>query len=193
MSSARWLVPVVLAVAAATVGAGVVARDVYVRPNGGARVTIVVSTPPPTSAGASGEMPGDPTVQLTQDAATHPDGDAVRDVLQRYFDAINDKNYDKWQDTVTRERGGQYNRALWNLDFSTSKDGGVLVHRIDDDSVDTLRVLLSFASTQELSRAPADFQHSCIRWRVVYLLAWEDGELKMDVSPQGRTPQRDPC
>ncbi|WP_199443383.1 hypothetical protein [Umezawaea beigongshangensis] len=193
MSSVRWLVPVVLAVAAASVGAGVVARDVYTRPNGGARTTIVVSTPLTTSTAASAELPGDPTVQLSQDAAVHPDGEVVRGVLQRYFDSINDKNYDNWRDAVTRERGGQYDRARWNLDFSTSRDGDVLVHRIDDASVDTLRVLLSFTSTQELTRAPADFQHSCIRWRVVHLLAWEDGELKMEAGPQGRTPQRDPC
>jgi hypothetical protein len=33
----------------------------------------------------------------------------------------------------------------------------------------------------------------CVRWRVVYVMAWEDGELKLDEAPENRMPQMEKC
>ncbi len=78
--------------------------------------------------------------------------------------------------------------------YESTRDGGMVVQRIESDVVGRrLRVLISFVSTQDVAKAPVALPERCIRWRVVYVMVWEGGELKVDEAPENRTPQMEKC
>lgn len=191
--SARLLLPVVLVVAAATAGVGVLAREVYQRPAQAPVDQIAVP-----SAGSAGRVPrsaqpGSGTVQLSIDASQHPDDQRVRDVLQQFFDAINTLDYDQWSRTVTASRVSQTPKSRWLSDYESSRDGTIVVHRIESVTPTRLRVLMTFTSTQDVAKAPAELQADCIHWRVVYPLQEERGTLRVDLGTEGSTSQFTPC
>lgn len=189
MGTSRWLLPAVLVITGASVGTGMVVREVYQRP-AEPRGSVVGSSPVQSSV----EEPGDSVVRLSVDAAAHPARDAVRAVLQRNFDAINEHDFDKWRGTVTRQRAQQTAERGWHADYSSTRDGSIVVQRIDSDAANNrVRVMMNFVSTQDPAKAPPDMQVGCIRWRVVYVLTWEAGDLKLDIGPENRDPQRTPC
>ncbi|GAA1345400.1 hypothetical protein GCM10009660_36260 [Catellatospora bangladeshensis] len=188
--SSRFLLPAVLVVAALTAGAGVLARDAYHRPAQavGDRIAVPSASPVPREA-----QPGSPAVQLSIDAALHPDGERVREVLQSHFDAINAHDYDRWAGTVTEERVNRTPRARWESDYESSRDGTIQVHRVETVSPTRLRVLMSFVSTQDVAKAPADLPVDCIAWRVVYPLQAEGGSLRVDFGTEGSSSQSAAC
>lgn len=191
--SARLVLPAVLLVAAATAGVGVLAREAYQRPALVPDDQVVAtasgsSDPVPRSA-----QPGSGTVRLSADAAQHPDGERVREVLQQFFDAINDHDYEQWAKTVTAHRVGQTPKSRWLSDYESSRDGSILVHRVESVSPTRLRVLMTFTSTQDVAKAPADLQADCIHWRVVYPLQVDRDALRVDLGTEGSTSQFTAC
>jgi hypothetical protein len=191
--SARLLLPVVLLVAAATAGVGVLAREVYQRPAQAQGDQIAVPSSGPSSSVPRSAQPGSGTVQLSIDASQHPDGQRVRAVLQQFFDAINNHDYDQWAKTVTAHRVSQTPMSRWMSDYESSRDGTILVHRIESITPTRLRVLMTFTSTQDVAKAPAELQADCIHWRVVYPLQEERGALRVDLGTEGSTSQFSPC
>jgi hypothetical protein len=191
--SARLLLPVVFVVAAATAGVGVLAREVYQRPAQAPVDQIAVPSSGPSSPVPRSAQPGSGTVQLSIDASQHPDDQRVRDVLQQFFDAINTLDYDQWARTVTTSRVSQTPKSRWLSDYESSRDGTILVHRIESVTPTRLRVLMTFTSTQAVVKAPAELQADCIRWRVVYPLQEERGTLRVDLGTEGSTSQFTPC
>lgn len=188
----RWLVPVLVAVVALTVGGGLVAREVY-RP--GARTP--QSAAPATSAAPSSvepaEQPGPARVQLTSDAAAHPDARAVRGVLQTYFDAINQRNYDMWVTTVVAERAALQGEQEWLQNYRSTRDGNVRVYRIEAAPDDGLTVLLGFTSVQNAADAPDDLQSDCIRWRLAFPLTKDKDGWRIGTVPPGTVPEQSRC
>lgn len=186
-----WLVPVVIVVAALALGAGMVGRRLY-HP-----AVPAPAEPPPveatTSAVPPAAPPGPGSVRMTQDAANHPLHRQVRDVLQRYFDGINAKNYRYWRGAVTGKLAATKPRPEWQRAFRTTRDGTILVHRIEPARGPGLRVLLTFVSTQAVRDAPRDFPHSCIRWRVVFPLARQDGSWRVAADQAGAAPHHTAC
>jgi hypothetical protein len=79
----RWLVPVLIVVVSLTVGAGLLARELYRLPDDSAAQTVTVPT---TSALSPEEQPGPPMVELAPGAAAHPAHESVRQLLQTHFD-----------------------------------------------------------------------------------------------------------
>jgi hypothetical protein len=190
---ARWVLPTALVVAAASVAGGFLARDLYTRT---ATVSTTSAVPSSSSAPTSvprSEQPGDRTVHLSVDAGLHPDGDRVRGLLQQYFDAINDRDYRSWTESVTSEVARRLRAPQWEANYQTTADGSVVVQRIDASSADRLRVMISFVSVQDASKAPPDLPVDCIRWRVVFPMQDEDGTLRVDIGPEGYTPQFEAC
>ncbi|MEC3979394.1 hypothetical protein [Amycolatopsis sp. H20-H5] len=189
-SRQRWLIPVLVVVLSLTVGGGLLARELYRRPEALPPEPIAESTP--TSL-APGQEPGLREVEITQDVATHPLNDPVRQVVQTYFDAIIDRNYDQWSKVVTQERLAGKSRADWLHDYRSTKDGSILIYRIEPGSPGSLRVLVGFTSTQDLADAPPYFQERCIRWRLVLPLILESGRWKLDTVEGGTNPEHDKC
>lgn len=174
-----WLLPV-LAVLVVGVGAGA---------GFGVRVVSAQSAasgsdrPAVTTAGPSttaGPPPGPGIVQLSPDAAAHPQADAVRALLQRHFDAINNHDYPAWASTVVSQRVRDTPESDWQKDYGTSRDGSIVVQRIEPVPAGSV-VLLSFVSTQDGSKAPAVLPGAtCIRWWVSYRVVVEHGQQRID-------------
>jgi hypothetical protein len=184
----RWVLPVVLIAMIATVSAGIVARQLYFDPG-----TAPAAVLPSENQVPSAEQPGPSTVEATKDAAEHPLYDDLRGVLQTYFDSINAKDYDLWRTVVTAHRIKEEPEKKWRSDFESSRDGTIVIWRIETGANDSARVLLSFTSTQNIDHAPIELPVGCVRWRLIWAFAVEDGNWKLDVGPSNLTPQHNGC
>ena len=105
--ASRWLVPAVVVITGAAVAAGMVGRTVYSRPAEAKGEPVV-----PVSSVSGSALPGTREVRLSPDSFTHPDRTAVPRVLQKYFDAINDRDFVGWRAVVSARRASQ---AVENL------------------------------------------------------------------------------
>ncbi|SDZ42744.1 hypothetical protein SAMN05421504_11650 [Amycolatopsis xylanica] len=187
-STQRWLIPALIVVVSLTVGGGLLARELYSPP---AAAPIVPGTLPTSVSLAPEDQPGSDEVFLTADAAAHPDGEGVRGALQIYFRSINQKNYDLWASVASAKRLSSKPRDQWLDDYKSTKDGSVLIYRIEAP-VGSLRVLVGFTSTQAVESAPGDLMEPCIRWRVVLPMVNENGAWKIDPA-DGSTPEKEKC
>ncbi|WP_245560196.1 hypothetical protein [Actinopolyspora halophila] len=157
------------------VGVGLWARTFYGNPTASHdRVPEIPSFP-----NSAQDAPGSQRVSLEKGARSHPDSGAVRDLLQQHFDAINQRNYQQWRTTVVRAKRLNQPYDQWIDEYGTTKDGTVTVHRIVRGPEGTLRLIMSLVSTQSKEDAPDEMPLTCLRWRVVYRVVPEDGELKL--------------
>jgi hypothetical protein len=160
-------------------GAGYLLRD---RPP----ATAGAPAQPATSTSlAPAEQPGPAAVELSADAKAHPDQDAVRILLQHYFDAINQQDYRVWTSTVVEERREAQPEQVWRDAYRTTRDGSIYVQRILPSGRTGLIVLLSFTSTQSPAQAPADLRAGCIHWQVAYPVTLEQGQARLDTGLPG--------
>jgi hypothetical protein len=185
----RLLIPVLLAVLAFALGGGLLARELYESAAPGADAPVVSDS----TVVAPEQQPGPPVVQLTDDAARHPRGETVRRLLQTHFDAINGRNYARWKTTVTRERIRDKPRESWLADYRSTRDGSILVHRIERALGGRLSVLVAFTSTQDVADAPPQLPAGCIRWRLRLPVVTENGQWKIGPVPGGAAPERSRC
>ncbi|OLR95522.1 hypothetical protein BJP25_06995 [Actinokineospora bangkokensis] len=185
--------PVVLVAVVVTAAAGLLARELYgpdqadTTPAASAVAPTGVSLPPSA-------QPGPPDVRGTADAVAHPLYEPVRQLLQTHFDAINGRNYARWVTTVTEARARTMPEKEWRKQYGTTKDGSVVVHRIETTAGDTAVVLLTFVSTQDPAQAPPELPVACIRWNVVYpLTRADDRTWLLDLTRTAATPQHVAC
>ncbi|MEV6647003.1 hypothetical protein [Amycolatopsis sp. NPDC051371] len=190
-SRQRWLVPVVAVVLSVTVGGGLLAREIYRRPDQPADET-AVSTSAPSSA-SSGAPAAAGVVLMTEDAHAHPQADAVRELLHKYFEAINNKDYQQWLTTVSSDRAAQQPPAAWKAGVKSTTDTDALVYRIERGASASLRVLVGFTSVQQKVDAPDFFKEPCIKWRLVLPVIAERGGLRIDTVDNGPPPEHDKC
>lgn len=182
-----WIAPVLGAVVVATAVSALVAHNLY--RSSAAPPPVVVSTGSATVP--SSEEPGPTQVSVTPDAAQDTLHANVRQVLQTYFDAINDKRYDEWRSVVTSAMARQNPEKAFTQGYESTRDGSIVVYRVDTAPDGGLRVLLSFHSVQDVADAPTNFPHGCIAWRVVWPLTQDsDGTWRVDA---GTTEQYGPC
>ncbi|PXY28339.1 hypothetical protein BAY60_12100 [Prauserella muralis] len=182
--------PVLIVVVSLTVGGGLLARELYQPPMADEDVR---PTRPTTAAVPAGRQPGPGRVELTTDAAAHPQAEPVRALLQAHFDAINRRDYDQWAGTVVTARVQAQPRQEWLANYRSTRDGSILVYRIEAAPGQRLTALIGFTSTQHVADAPPDLPRDCIRWRLALPLTQEYGEWRIDTIPAGSTPEREPC
>lgn len=184
-----WGVAVSVGVLVLAVGAGLLlrdpAREPSAVPSGDATATTTRQLPPD-------EQPGPLMVQFTEDAAEHPDRDAVQDLLQGHFDGINFGDYARWRSTVVAERAEGTPEDMWREQYATSTDGNVLVHRMEPRPGGGLTVLLSFTSVQDPDDAPEDAPFRCLRWHVSYPVVTESDRLRLGPGDPD-TSRKDRC
>ncbi|HET6708926.1 hypothetical protein [Amycolatopsis sp.] len=190
-SRQRWLVPVVVVVLSVTVGGGLLAREIYRRPDQPA--DDASSSVPAPSPSNSGEPGAANAVRMTDDAKAHPQADAVRRLLEKYFTAINLKQYQQWTSVVTDERVAAQSPTDWKKGVRTTKDSDALVYRIERSSGSSLRVLVGFTSRQAVEDAPPFFREPCIKWRLVMPMVIEDRTLKIAAVDGGPPPEHEKC
>ena len=174
----RWLLPVVLVAAVFAVGVGLGVRELSARVE--PPVVPAVVLPEITPRNPAENQPGPDTVQLTQDAASHPHAEEIRELLQRHFSAINRGDYEVWKTTVVQARVQEMPQSKWRAEYESTQDGSIYVHRVDPSAGGALRVMLSLVSVQDPSKAPPEMRAKCIRWRVVYPLLPENGNWKIN-------------
>lgn len=188
--SSRWLAPILIAVASLALAGGLLARDYYQQESAAAAGPVSLPT---TTSLSPAQQPGSPLVKLSPDAAQHPHDETVRRLLQAYFDGINGRNYERWKTSVTSERVRAKTQQQWQRDYRSTQDGSILVHRIETAHDETMRVLLSFTSTQAIRDAPVTLPHRCIHWWLALPIALEQGHWKIDTVPPGTVPEMAPC
>ncbi|WP_291415785.1 hypothetical protein [Actinophytocola sp.] len=184
-----WLLPVLLITVIATAVGGLLTRTLYEDPGTSAPPAVL---PAQTSIPPS-KQPGPATVEGTLDATSHPLYETVRELLQRYFDAINSRDYTAWQRTVIRERIDTTPEKEWRSDYRTTHDGSILIYRVELGERDTARVLMTFTSVQDPADAPKELPAPCIHWNVVFPLVQERDGWKLDSSPASASPQHEAC
>lgn len=182
-----WLLPgLALLVVLVGVGAGFGVRQLAADPAGSPAPVTTVSNPRP-----SGPPPGPGIVQLSQDAQAHPDADAIRSLLQRHFDAINNKDYAAWASTVVARRSSEMPRSMWQSDYGSTRDGSILVHRVEPSQLGPV-AMVSFTSTQNADKGPSNLNGSrCTRWWVSYRMVIEGGLLRIDAGVRHSTLNAD--
>jgi hypothetical protein len=190
-SRQRWLVPVVVVVLSVTVGGGLLAREIYRRPDQPADET-TVSTSAPASA-SSGAPAAAGVVQMTDDAKAHPQAGAVRELLETYFSAINTRSYQLWTTAVSSQRIAGQSFTEWKAGVKSTTDSDALVYRIERGASTSLRVLVGFTSRQNPEDAPRDLREKCIKWRLVLPVIVEKSALKIDAVDPGPSPEHEKC
>ncbi|MCK2240804.1 MULTISPECIES: hypothetical protein [unclassified Crossiella] len=159
------------------VSIGLTLRQAYPTAGADPEVRAVIDS---TSARPREQEPGPSTVEFTPDASAHPDAPAIKSLLTGYFEAINSRNFDQWRAHVTAKVSQETQRAVWNADYATTKDGSILVRRVINSPGGTLRIMLTFTSTQDPAKSPPDARSDCNRWRATYQLAVEGRTLRID-------------
>ncbi|MFR9729446.1 hypothetical protein ACL03H_09470 [Saccharopolyspora sp. MS10] len=179
----KWSVPIAVLVLLAAGAGGVVAQRFY------------GSEPVPTSVpGIAMEQNSElADIEFTPDAQAHPDHADVRWTLQMHFNAINMRRYETWKATVVAAKQQQLPEDKWLEEYSTTRDAAVKVHRIEPGPKDSLRILMTFVSTQNPNDAPTGMRASCLRWRVVYPMVVDSGAFRLDTSSLPGSALAVPC
>jgi hypothetical protein len=186
-----WLA--VLGAAAVAAGGGLAAREFYQpKPVDHPAPAPAVTTAPSTTVPAEAQ-PGSGTVTATQDVVDHPQFSGIRSMLQDHFDSINARDYGKWRSTVTKQRADGFPEQDWKSNYKSTRDGSILVYRIDAVTDRRLRVLVAFTSTQAIEDAPPQLPKGCIRWHIVLPLSREGSKWKIDAGSEGASPRHDEC
>jgi len=173
-----------------TAAGGLVARAVYTRPVDDATPAVVAPNEKPVPPAA---QPGHATVMAAADASAHPLYQSMRGLLQTYFNAINGKHYDLWRTVVSTRRVKLQPEEDWRAAYQSTRDGSIVIYRIESSPSGTAKVLLTFTSVQNPQDAPLELPERCIRWKVVFPVAREDGAWKLDSGPTSSAPQHEKC
>ena len=133
------------------------------------------------SAGPS----ADQSVRVSSAAGQHPRAQEISGALQRYFDAINNRDYASWVRSVAASQSSVQDPQRWAREYSTSVDSNFMVTAVSDDP---LRARIRFTSQQSVELAPPSLPSECIDWDVTYLLGDTDHGLVLSgIDPSAQT------
>ncbi|MEV4314322.1 hypothetical protein [Actinocrispum sp. NPDC049592] len=190
---------VLLGVAVLTAAGAFAAREFYrSRAEAQPSQPVILTTPTTTPGGSTPpstskpKPPGPRQVAATSDAGSHPQYAEISQMLQNYFDGINDKKYAVWRSAVTRARASDLPEEKWNSDYASTKDGNIVVYRITATQRG-LSVLVTFTSTQKVTDAPQELPSDCIDWSIVLPVVKEDGSWRIDSGAESRSPRHEKC
>lgn len=126
---------------------------------------------------------GTTTLEVSTDAWAYAEAPAVQDVLSRYFDAINTKNYAAWTGTVTPALAAQQSESSWRQGYASTVDGTIRLSRIDQAAPGRMIALVSYLSVQRPEDAPDGLKAPRICWRASYPLVGDPP--RIDVGQTG--------
>jgi hypothetical protein len=113
---------------------------------------------------------GSTALEVSADVWAHPQAGVVEDVLGRYFNAINSKNYQAWAATVTPALVSQQPETTWRQGYNSTTDGTIRVSRIDAFGPGKLVALVSYVSVQRPEDGPEGLKTGRICWRAAFPL-----------------------
>jgi hypothetical protein len=170
---------------------GLVARSIY-QPGSNAASAPPAAPPPSTGTPTSGSANPE-AVQMSADASQSPYGKDVFQLLTAYYDAINNGSYTGWEGAATPALIAANPEPYWLSAYKSVQDTGMYVYRINAAPGDQLRVLITFDSHQDLSKAPADAKFSCITWQSVLTIASTKQGWRVDNGTAGGHPITSEC
>lgn len=183
LTLALWLGVVVVVILGA--GAAVAVSGSQRRPTAAATTVVepatvaASSTPVARVKGGADVQPAvgpsnNQTVQLSAAAKAQPRAEQVQQLLQAYFDAINNHDYGAWSDVVTTAQTTHQDSDRWLQAYASTVDSSIWVQSL---SGTPLRAALRFTSEQDPELAPPDLQVDCIDWTLTYQIDEQDGQL----------------
>jgi hypothetical protein len=137
----------------------------------GIRLAQMRSTPFAFTRGIPEVGAGGPTLEVSADAWADANGAAVTHVFDRYFAAINAKNYHDWVATVSPEFAATKSQDAWQKGYATTSVGTIRLARIDAASAGRWVAMVSFISTQDEADGPNGAKAPRVCWRVSYPLS----------------------
>jgi hypothetical protein len=164
----------VIVVAAAAAGAGTwfaigqaSATGPLVAATSSAPAVVSSSAPASSSAGGSVSPPAPPgLVSLAPAAALYPGASAIEGVINRYFQAINGRDYAAYQ--ATQSPGYAMTASQFQTGFESTRDSDVLITGISSGPDGRPAVNVTFTSRQQPNDGPEG--ESCTNWRVMMFL-----------------------
>jgi len=163
----------------ATVNASTAAPAVQVSTSLAASASASPSASPSASATPSPTQTG--TVQVAPGVANDPAEPQVDAYLNRYFNAINTRNYSEYDSLLDAEQQQANTQSSFDSGYATTKDSDEVLTGITDTGGGTLTANVSFTSHQ----SPADSidQSACNNWRLSLYLVPQGNGYVMTAAP----------
>jgi hypothetical protein len=193
----------IIAVAAAAAGAGtwyVVRKASTPRPpavvtSGPARSSGPAASGPassgPASSGPAGPASAPPAglASLAPAAALYPGASAIEKVVNRYFQAINGRDYAAYQ--ATQSPGIAMTESQFQAGFESTHDSDVLITGITTMPGGQPAADMTFTSRQQPQDGPEG--ESCTTWHVTMYFDGSVGTYTIGAPPNGYKAAYQPC
>jgi len=169
-------------------GTGAANTAAFAAPPTAARTVVpdTTSDMTPTTA-ASTVLSASGIVTLDPGAAAAPSAPTVMALLDRYFTAINARDYPTWASSVDPKRAQHQPLSSWLQAYRSTNDQAVEVSAITPSGGDAVTVELSFTSTQDIADAPSDLQVGRICWRSAWPVVDLSSGGRINSPPSGTT------
>jgi hypothetical protein len=131
-------------------------------------------TPSPTRTG---------TVQVAPGAVGDPAEPGVEAYLNRYFSAINSRNYNAYQSLLDAQEQQGNSRSTFDSGFATTKDSDEVLTGIQDTGGGSLTANVSFTSRQ--STGDSVDGSACNDWQISLYLVPQGSSYVMTAAPAG--------
>jgi hypothetical protein len=123
------------------------------------------------------------TVQVAPEVASDAEAPQVEAYLNRYFSAINTRNYSAYQILLDAQQQQGNSRSKFASGFATTKDSNEVLTSIENTGGGTLTANVSFTSHQ----SPGDSVDgsACNKWRISLFLVPHGTSYVMTAAPAG--------
>jgi hypothetical protein len=174
-------------------GSGHPAARPSLRPTTGAAsraaATTAPATPTPTASPSPTASPG--TVQVATGAAASPAAPQVTALLNRYFNAINMRNYAEFSSLLDAQMRADNSAASFAAGYATTKDSAETLTSISSTGGGDLATTVSFTSQQSPAKS---IDHSpCNNWLLTLYLVPQGNGYVIAPAPSGYQPTYSDC
>ncbi len=135
-----------------------------------------------TATDGSGGPSNNSTVQLLAGARSAPRAQDVQQLLQSYFDAINQHDYGNWAQVVAPALAQRQDSEKWLDAYASTVDSSIAVESITGSPP---HVRVRFTSQQDIDLAPADLPVDCIDWVLTLKLEQHAEQLSVGATVPG--------
>jgi hypothetical protein len=131
------------------------------------------------------------TVRVAAVAAGNPAEPRVEAYLNRYFSAINTRNYGAYQGLLDAQEQQANSRSTFDSGYATTKDSNEVLTGIEDTGGGNLTANVSFTSRQNPANSVDG--RACNNWRISLYLAPRGSSYVMTAAPAGYHAQYTDC
>jgi hypothetical protein len=117
------------------------------------------------------------------EAASNPGEPQVETYLNRYFNAINTRNYSEYNSLLDAQEQQSDSKSSFDSGFATTKDSDEALTGITDTDGGSLTANVSFTSHQ--STADSVDQSACDNWQLSLYLVPQGNGYVMTTAPAG--------